>query len=132
MRAGAVARSGNRQTRLRTWNYLYSHGPMKPRELVAVIYRTKWGVYQALQWLMKAGKVRRVPGNCKWHVRFEVVPGSTPPDDGRGMHPNSRAALARIAEEKDRGLKRGSMFRKPCALAECYGLLPLSRGGNAD
>lgn len=114
--------SANNRTMFRAWNHIFEHGRSRPRDVASGIRRSRHGTYNALHRLLELGKVVRV-GSAPWDIYYEVAPGATPPDCGRGMHPNSRKALADAGKNHGRGVLKDSMFT-PCALAEAWSCRP--------
>lgn len=111
-------------TQERIFWLLDRRGPMTSKEIARRLGKRRMAIYKALQSLREANKVLR-EGEIAWHRVYRLRPGATPPDDGRGLHPNSRAALY-----QGRRRAASDMWR-PCALADLL-RFPLGNSGGQD
>lgn len=95
----------------RVYLLIEQHGPIRPCDLARLLrLRSRMPVYKALQTLREQGRIVR-HGVKPWWYTYTVAPGSHAPNDGRGLHPNSRRMVKPAASD----------WWRPCALAE---LLP--------
>lgn len=114
-----MSKRGGDLTSGKVWRYLNDNGPTKACHIAEGIRCTRASVYQALGRLMDMGKVER--DGSQWHRIYFLTPGSTPPNDLRGLALGSRRALAKRWDRSKEGFGE-------CALAQCWRLVAISNG----